>query len=371
MEKFVFYDDMLINVISEEQKPSGGAAVQTLAWMKGLAANGHEVVGMTDIPKTFTLRKDCKEFKIIPFFDKNKGIRILRWFSYRIPFIVKSIKSIKPDYFVQGIPDWSSFVFAVICPFLGIRYIVRASNDNLIDERVYLEHSKLKACLLNLGLALSFAIICQNEYQYSKLKRRFPKKKIIKFGNPFFNPPLKNIENYSDRNYIAWVGLFQYQKNLKLLFEIASYLKSESFKIAGVKNFVDTDKETELYTTKLRELQNVEFTGFLSRPELMIFLGKAKFLLNTSHYEGFSNTFLESMICGTPILTTKNVNPDNIIEEKAIGFLYNDVMSIEYYLTKLSESDFDMMKNNCINYVKLNHDPNILADKLMSFLNES
>ncbi|WP_394334865.1 hypothetical protein [Aquiflexum balticum] len=36
----------------------------------------------------------------------------------------------------------------------------------------------------------------------------------------------------------------------------------------------------------------------------MEFLNQAKFLLSTSRYEGFSNTFHESMIVGTPILTT-------------------------------------------------------------------
>lgn len=67
---------------------------------------------------------------------------------------------------------------------------------------------------------------------------------MIKLGNPFFNPPIDRINGYSDRSYIAWVGLFQYQKNLKLLFELALHIKTENFKIAGVELFTDVDQET-------------------------------------------------------------------------------------------------------------------------------
>lgn len=370
MARFLFYDDRLIFVLLKEKKQSGGAAVQSYAWMRGLKSIGHEIVGMTELRDDYELSPDFGDFEMIPFFDNKKGIRRFRWLSYRIPFLVRSIRKNKPDYFVQGIPDWSSFFLGLICTLLGVKLVIRASSDNLIDDRVYSIYSKLKGKLLGLGLGLAYAIICQNEYQFSTLKQRFPRKKLVKLGNPFFNVSRNKLRSQPPRYYIAWVGLFQHQKNLKLLYEIASYCNNETFKIAGVELFSGADKETLYYLDKLHLLKNVEFVGFLANNELYDFLAKAKFLLNTSHYEGFSNTYLESMNCGTPILTTVNANPDNIIENHNLGLIYDNPEELCDLLNGLSKERYSTLSENCISYLKEYHDYINLSKDLVSFLNK-
>jgi len=70
----------------------------------------------------------------------------------------------------------------------------------------------------------------------------------------------------------------------------------------------------------LKELPNVKFSGYIKRADMNNFLSEAYALLNTSHFEGFSNTFLEAWAVGTPVISTIYVNPDNIINEKSLGF---------------------------------------------------
>lgn len=118
----------------------------------------------------------------------------------------------------------------------------------------------------------------------------------------------------------------------------------------------------------MRQLPNVEFVGYLSRNELIDFLGNAKFLINTSHYEGFSNTFQEAMVCGTPILTTENVNPDQIVQKFNIGFVYSNPVDLSSKLNQLSEKEYDKMSNNCTCYVEDYHNNKTLAKRLVDFL---
>ena len=368
MPKFLFYDNMLINVLLKEEKPSGGAAVQAYAWMRGLMAEGQEVLAMTNVVKKDKLKDDCQNIPLIPLYDNSKGIRWIRWLYYRIPFLFSTFKKIKPDYLIQGVPEWSSSVLSILCKLLKIKFIIRVSSDHLIDERFFQFYSKTHKFFMNFGFSLSYAIICQNEYQYQILKKKYPRKKVAKFGNPFYNESIKNINPYKHRKYIAWVALFQYQKNMGLLFEVTSKMKDVKFKIAGKENYVDIDDETKGNIIKLHSLENVEFVDYLGRKQLIEFLSKAKFLLSTSHYEGFSNTFLESMICGTPIITTENANPDSIISKYNLGFIYADQNDFSEKYNLFTPESYAKISNNTLEYLSRHHNYRVLAKRFIKFL---
>ncbi|MCL6260785.1 glycosyltransferase [Aquiflexum sp. TKW24L] len=167
--------------------------------------------------------------------------------------------------------------------------------------------------------------------------------------------------------YIAWVANFRRQKNLELLFRIAVTLPSENFKVAGMPNS-SIDKETSFFVDKLKSLSNVEFVGLIPRNEILLFFSKSKFLLNTSRYEGFSNTFLEAMITGTPILTTNHVNPDGIIDQYNLGIIYENEDDLRLKLNGISETNYVKKSTNCIDYIQENHDHLTLGKLLLEFL---
>ena len=103
MSTFIFIDDMLLNILLVNEKPSGGAAVQSLSWIKGLISKGHTVKAMTSINNNFNLKdikKEYQDIKLIPLFDYGKGIRILRWIYYRFPYIYNILRKNDPDYLV-------------------------------------------------------------------------------------------------------------------------------------------------------------------------------------------------------------------------------------------------------------------------------
>lgn len=367
MAKFLFYDDQIINILIKEESPSGGASVQAYGWVQGLLAQGHTVYVLTDGNRKGTLKEECRDIKIIPSFNPNKGIRWFRWLYYRIPFLYLALREVKPDYLYKGIPSWHSFLIGLLCYRLNIKFIQRISNDFLIDKRFLRNHSRAHWVLQHWGMRLADYILCQNEYQFDNIKARFPKKSLKKISNPIYLP-LKESNSAEERSYIAWLGLFQYQKNLGLLYEIASRLPAERFLIAG-KESIDVDPETVQYLEKLRGLPNVSFYGFIKRDKVLPFLSKAKFLLNTSHYEGFSNTFLESMVVGTPILTSSCVNPDGIISDYELGIVYQNAGDLEQRLSQLTPEKCEMMSQNVLDYVAVRHDYKVLTKDLVGFLN--
>ena len=367
MSTFLFYDDKIINILRNEEKPSGGAAVQAYGWIRGLRELGQDVYVMTNACGKDLIKEECRQIPLLPLYDRKKGVRWVRWIYYRLPFIYRQIRSAQPDYLYQGIPGWTSFVLGLICKSLKIKYILRISNDFLVDERFYAKYGRTHRFFQWQGLKLSDCILCQNEYQYGIIKKEFPNKHAYKISNPIAFKKIDSLHKQPGKNYIAWLGLFQYQKNLKLLYEVAFMLKSEKFLVAG-KEEESCDNDTRFYLEKLKELPNVVFPGFLSRDEVLPFLSNAKFLLNTSHYEGFSNTFLEAMSVGTPIISSDKVNPDQIISANKLGIVYNDVDDLIKQYKSVSEDDYFEMSANVKSYVHDKHDYRVLSNTLLGIL---
>lgn len=369
MAKFLFYDDKIMNILLREERPSGGAAVQAYGWIRGLSEAGQDIHVITNTNQGGTVKEECKDINLIPLYDQKKGLRWLRWVYYRLPYIYKRIKDARPDYLYQGIPSWTSFVLGAICRQLNIKYVLRISNDYLLDERFYKNYGKAHRFFQWQGIKMSHCVLCQNDYQLGIIKKEFPNKVALKIANPIF---LKNNQitvSAEARKYIAWLGLYQYQKNLKLLYEIACLLKDEQFLIAG-KEESKCDAETLSYLEKLRMLPNVQFAGFLHREQVLPFLSKAKFLLNTSHYEGFSNTFLEAMSVGTPIMSSHKVNPDAILTQYKLGIVYSDALDLQQQYASVSPRAYQEMSANVQDYVMKNHEYKVLANRLLIFLNK-
>jgi glycosyltransferase involved in cell wall biosynthesis len=367
MAKFLFFDHKVINLLLKDGNASGGAAVQTMGWIHGLSENGHEVKILTDYKKGDVLKEEYAKAHIIPSFDPKKGVKWFRWLTHRFPDTYKKIKEANPDYVYESIPNWGSYFLGTICRILKVKYVLRISNDSFLDHRVLKSYSKFDRFFLMKGLGIADIVLCQNDYQYGVIRKNFPRKRVHKISNPIYIHNPEEYQKSGERGYIAWAGLFQYQKNLKLLYQIAEALPHETFKVAGAPSS-KADEETRIYLEKLKEMPNVELVGFLDRKSVLGFFSKAKFLLNTSRFEGFSNTFLEAMAMGTPILTSEAVNPDGIISKYNLGIVYKDASHLREQWGTLVQENYEELSAGVMGFVSQNHDYRTVADKLVKLL---
>ena len=368
--KLLFFSFEMLPLISDNQEMIGGVAVQWNSWIRGFKENGHEFALLTSMGAKKNLNTKV-DFDIIECYNPNYGIRKLRFFYYQLPNIYKAVKKYHPDYLIQTSASKQTFIFMVIAKFFRIPFIHRLASDVHVDERIYtLVHKKKDVFLYRLGVKYSDFLFAQNSYQFNKLKGKYPQKNVFVLHNPY---ELKTIEtdilSRKSRKYIAWIGNFRPIKNIPALAKIIRTLPEVDFKIAGIE-YPDLDKETRELILDLKQLNNVKFVGYLSRDKINFFLSKAVALLNTSLSEGFSNTFLEAWSIGVPVVTTKNVNPDDIISKYNLGKVaenYDQLSSFLECIISLDEGDYNRLALHCFNYVKENHDPKILAGKFVSY----
>lgn len=366
--KILYYDFILAHLISDASYPVGGATIETYAWINGLRTIGIDVGVLTWKGTKKYIKKDYN-FEFVESYKLKKGIPVLRTFYYYIPSLYKSIKRYNPDFIIQEVSGRDTGIIAIISKLLKIKFIHRIASDRDVDERLKkLNINKIDYILYNLGLKLSDFLCCQNSYQKYALDKRFPSKRIFTLYNPFIYYDHK-ILPFNKRYYIAWVGNHRPVKNMSALLNVVKALPEIQFKIAGKTLVKFLDEDTKNAIDELKKLKNVEFTGYLKQEEILFLLKQAYLLLNTSLFEGFSCTFLEAWSVGTPVITTRNANPDNIINIYKLGFAVNDYKEIpEKIKLIVNSTNFSEMTKRCQNYVRTNHESKMLAKKLISFI---
>lgn len=362
--KFLIYEFNLPYLLKGLKHPFGGAAVETLALIKGLIYNGCQVGVLTwKGAKDFINRK--QEFDIIEAFDREIGIRKIRWIYYRYPALIKSIKYYSPDCLLQKTAAIETGILAHIAKNLNIPLIYKISSDTEVDKRLNQTMPFYEKKIFLYGLKNAEYIITQNEYQDKKLKEKYHNKKIFLIHNAFY--PFGKITELKERRYIAWVGTFREPKNLSALINIVGELPKIEFKIAGTGPTKGMDKNTQKAVVVLSEYKNVQFVGYLNRKEIMNFLANAYALLNTSNYEGFSNAFLEAFVAGTPVISL-NSDPSGILKKYKLGFEVNHRNLANVIKELINDCDFEAYKVRMRDYLNSFHDYKIVSRKLIDIL---
>jgi len=362
--KFLFYDYNIPQIVNNDKSYGGGSTVQSYTWMRALLNRNHKVGVLVDLDEPNINSEDGLRY--VHAFSYKKGIKHLNWVYYRVPFLFKTIKNFKPDVVYQSGAGFITFLLSLICLLLNIKFVHRMANDVDSDERIKIKLRFIESFFYKIGLSLSSLILCQNDYQYNNLIKKYKNQVVRKIHNPYlFNVKIRKLNTIDDRNYIAWLGMFQHQKNLKELLNIVKKFPNVPFKIAGDINTKKLDIETQTALIQLEECTNVNFMGYLTRPEIGEFLSGALCLLNTSRYEGFSNTFLEAFDSGTPVVCLSSVDPDKIIQNNGLGLTsdnYVDLPDIIERVLLMAKSSYNEMSSDCYNYIKKHNAFNLVQD---------
>ena len=366
--KILFIDFMLPYLLKDLDYPTGGWAVELNSWITGLRANGQQVGVLTWKGANRFIAKR-PDFDLIETYDPAKGIKVFKYFYYYIPSIYKKAAEYKPDVIIQACAGINTGIMCLIAKALKIPFLYRVANDMDTDHRYKDRLKGYEQIAYSYGLKKSRAVLCQNNYQLNQIRKKYPEKPAVILHNPFYQSLEVAPSNFEDRKYIAWVGIFQKQKNLPLLFEIARQMPHVQFQIAGASRH-DLDSATEAAIMNLSKLPNVKFNGFLNRHQIIQFLNNAVALLNTSHYEGFSNTYLEAFSTGTPVICPSHADPDNIVKEEKLGYPCEHPSDFINAIGQIfvQKQSFDILSERCRKYVNINHNPTMLAKQLIGII---
>lgn len=131
--------------------------------------------------------------------------------------------------------------------------------------------------------------------------------------------------------YIMIVGGVNPRKNTKRIIDIFMRNYREKYQLVVVgENFIRMN-----YDTTARYDKNIIFTGFIDKVDLILLYNGAELFVYPSIYEGFGIPILESMACGTPVVTSNISSMPEVAGDAALLIDPYDSYSINNAMNKI------------------------------------
>ncbi len=190
----------------------------------------------------------------------------------------------------------------------------RSNLRELLPDR-YVERK-----ILEYGIRNSTKIIVQTEAQAALLEENYDIESAEVIRN--FHPlPTEAMEKNS-QNTVLWVANFKKLKQPEVFIRLARDLVDTDARFIMIGAPAGGQWQQEL-DKQISSTENLAYLGVQSQQEVNRLLAAAQLLVNTSQYEGFSNTFIQAWMRRVPVISLK-VNPDNLLSDGALGFCADD-----------------------------------------------
>lgn len=320
---------------------------------------GGATVQMYSIANELTKHKECDVFCVTPKInnkeaDKNTSLKIIEVFNFKksilgtIFLFHKNISTERPDVLIQHGLTLFSCLLSLYCKLYKIKFVFMFAHDVEVQGRY--QSSKKKCALFQILINTATVLITQNKYQQDFLfKEKGRNSILIRMG--FTTPELGN----SLKESILWVARCESWKQPELYIDLARKFPAEKFIMISPKV---VEKYFEEIKSKAEKVPNLTFIDFAQFGKTWEYFKKAKIFVNTSVLEGFPQTFVQAVMCGTPIISL-NANPDNFITENECGFYCaGDTRKLSDNISKIvgNKQLYDNISHNCLGYGIKNHD---------------
>jgi glycosyltransferase involved in cell wall biosynthesis len=236
--------------------------------------------------------------------------------------IRRLLKNIDPGFIYQRGGSALTGITAICAKKYSIKMVWHAASDNdLISHKkmgiIHRPTDNLNRAILNYGIRKSDVLLAQSYHQSALIKRKFGRKcdAIIPNGHPF---PKNQIQK-SERVKVLWISNMKPLKQPEIFVQLADSLgnmKNVSFLMIGRASSLSGGRKL---LEKIRKIHSLECIGEIPNDEVNRYLSEAHILVNTSRYEGFSNTFIQAWMRSVPVVSL-NVDPDGILKREKIGF---------------------------------------------------
>lgn len=319
-------------LVNHEYPPVGaGAATATHAMAHALSALGHEVAVLTssygDLPASSVegpvavKRIRCVRRRA----DRSNLFEMLTFVLSALFSLRSTLRTHQPNALIIFFSLPSGPVGVVAKLFFGLPYVVslRGGDVSGLVPELELIHKTL-APLRRFVLKHALAIVANSEglRELAEAADKYPVQ-VVPNGvdTEFFQPAGPEVLSPASVLRILFVGRFQEQKNLNVLFTQLAQLPRGAFQLHLVGDGPEKQRLREL-GEQLGIAGAIQWHGWLPRDDLPAIYQSVDCLVNPSFYEGLPNVVLEAMACRLPVIASNVPGNADLVLDGETGFLF-------------------------------------------------
>lgn len=261
------------------------------------------------------IKEEINNFDIIQFQDFRSPMHVITWYyskKNKIPYVIQSFG------------------------YLGHKFersVLKKVFDHFFGYKMFSDANAIISAKTDL-----------KEYQYMKIDEN----KISIVTNPLYDvdflKPLSDSKKFKkmfnfEKHIILFLGRLHKIKGIEFLLDGFNLLCQDRddvvLMIAGPDEGYKVILEEKIVDFNLED--KVIFTGILAGNDKIAALSEADMLVQTSISERGPGSPFEAILCGTPIIVTKNTGAGEIVEKIDAGYLvdYDDKKTLKDYMLKI------------------------------------
>jgi glycosyltransferase involved in cell wall biosynthesis len=289
----------------------GGAEVQQVLLAKELVKHGYRVAFVTygdGQPGT----EHIGDIEIIKVYRRENVSGLSLFAKTRAVWRAMKMADAGIYFHEAGSPG----IVPVFCFFRRRNFVHYIPSDANVSRGLAQTNVNFYRRVANwLDIKLAGVVICQSEFQKKMLKDNFGREGLV-IKNAFPLSPETTPEK-TRPPVVLWVATISEVKQPDLFLKLAEAMPEARFQMIG-----GPGGNPELYQNikeKATKIPNLEFPGFVPFDRVDEYFKSASIFINTSKYEGFSNTFIQAWMHYTPVVSLHS-DPDGVIVKNKSGF---------------------------------------------------
>ncbi len=315
----------------------GGAANANYYLLKGLAGKGIQIDLVTSSPGGYSEEKFSDSITVYRLDVGKKGVHfwtqaeILRYMWKAFRFSKKLMKEKEYDL----VHAWFGFPCGVMARLLGVPYIVslRGSDVPGYNERFALQYVFLRPLIVN-AWGHARAVVA-NSVGLKELASRSWGGKIKIIPNGVDTKEFKPVRSKRKKLRVLCVSRLIRRKGIDYLIEAIAKLDRVGLCIVGDGNM---EKELGGLASWLGAAGCVEFVGAVPHERIHKFYEKADVFVLPSLGEGMSNSVLEAMASGLPVIVTDTGGTKELVNGNGFVVPMRDPAALAGAIKKYAKS---------------------------------
>lgn len=313
--KILFFSSFAHLVLQKNQtRTSGGAELQVALLARELAERGHEVViAGGDVGQDDRVVLDGVMTRNAGKFHTGRLLEMLK----AIPRVIQVIHEEHPEWIV--VMGWTAWLFVLwaLRPVLGYKLDFICSLDSEINGEYRKENPIL-------GAFFEFALRrCDTRHSITADQEKvFRRRGMDATFYRYLLIPRSTQRNAEKQIDLLWVSRCQQLKRPHLFLDLAEGLPDARCAM------ICPPEDKELWNTvaeRAAKLPNLKFIEKVPYHEIQEYYDLARVFVNTSTFEGFPNSFIQSGM-GHAALLSLCIDPDGMIQVFGSGILAHGSM---------------------------------------------